>query len=62
MALLAAVNPVRPVPPYAVPRALVRLSVPIVTVPPDAIDNAVVAPLLPTFIRMLSVAPTPDVD
>lgn len=34
----------------------------IVVMPADEIDTAVIAPLLPTFIKMLSVVPTPDVD
>jgi len=53
---------VSPVPPYATPRAFVRFNVPMVTVPPVAMLIAVVAPLLPTLNRMLSVVPTPEVD
>ena len=51
------VKEARPVPPDAVPRAFVRLTVPLLEM-----LIAVVAPLLPTLNRMLSVVPMPEVD
>ena len=57
-------------PPLPTVKAFVRDKVPIVVVdvlknvalPLDAIVRAVTAPLFPTFIKMLSVVPTPLVD